>query len=275
METLKQVWDSKYPKRLKVLTLFEQATGVDATWENLSKVNLAKFVDYLRDVVSTNSAKTYAAMFKSVISVYSDEVALPKGYEKILSLKGEASVSTWLTDDEINRIIEYSPHTETEEIVKNQFILGCLTGARHSDYVTFNQRNIQNGKLVYVSKKTRIRSEVPLSPAVERILENEIIDKTFADTTFNYTIREICRKVGIVDVIQIYHAGENQEGEKWRFVSSHTARRSFATNVYLRCRDIFMVSRYMGHSSVDMTAKYILSIGDAPEEVRAYFEQFQ
>ena len=49
----------------------------------------------------------------------------------------------------------------------------------------------------------------------------------------------------------------------------------FATNVYLRCRYIFLVSRYMGHSSVDMTAKYILSVGDAPQEVKEYFEQFK
>ena len=275
METLKQVWERKHPKRTKILDLFEQATGYPAEWSSLTKVNLTRFVDFLRERVSANSAKTYAAMLKAVIVTYSDEINPPKGFERILSLKGEVSVSTWLTDEEIDKLIAYTPATETEAIVRNQFVLGCLTGARHSDYITFTARNIQNGKLVYVSQKTKIRSELPLSPAVERILTTENVSRVVADVTFNDTIRQICRNVGIAEVIQVYHAGETQTGEKWRFVSSHTARRSFATNVYLRCRDIFMVSRYMGHSSVDMTAKYILSIGDAPAEVQAYFEQFK
>ena len=73
----------------------------------------------------------------------------------------------------------------------------------------------------------------------------------------------------------IFHKGEDVVGEKWQFVTSHTARKSFATNVYLRCRDIFLISKYMGHSSVDMTATYIMSVGDAPEEVKQYFEKFK
>ena len=94
-------------------------------------------------------------------------------------------------------------------------------------------------------------------------------------TTFNKTIRSICKKCGINETTQIFHKGEDIIGEKWQFVTSHTARKSFATNVYLRCRDIFLVSKYMGHSSVDMTATYIMSVGDAPEEVKQYFEKFK
>lgn len=40
MRTLSDAFMEKYPKNKKVLQYFEEATGVECTWENLSKVRL-------------------------------------------------------------------------------------------------------------------------------------------------------------------------------------------------------------------------------------------
>ena len=281
MESVVSAFKKKYPSLSrsrvvdKIARLFEESNGEPMCWDNLTKPNLHALVERVKEEVSPNSAKYYMAALKSVLSMYDDEVDLPKDYKKILSLKKIATISTWLTESDIDKIVKYAPKSETEELVKNQFIVGCLTGARHSDYERFTRTNIVNDKLVYVSQKTKIRAEIPLSPAVLRLLQYYDIAKKIDEQVFNETIREICQNCGICEIVHIYHGGKDITGEKWRFVSSHTARRSFATNVYLRCRDIFLVSRYMGHASVDMTANYILSIGDAPKEVREYFEKFR
>lgn len=273
--TLKDAFKRKYPKYLRILDIFEQVNGCPAEWDNITKVNLNRFAEALQERVAKNTAKYYCAMLKSVLSLYSDEVSLPKDYNKELSVKGETSVCAWLTESEIDLLVNYTPENETERIVINQFILGCLTGARFSDYSRFTSANVSTGKLVYVSMKTKIKSELPLSTAVERIIMNDLSKGSVSMTTFNKTIRSICKKCGINETTQIFHKGEDVVGKKWQFVTSHTARKSFATNVYLRCRDIFLVSKYMGHSSVDMTATYIMSVGDAPEEVKQYFEKFK
>lgn len=273
--TLKDAFKRKYPKYLRILDVFEQVNGCHAEWDNITKVNLNRFAEALQERVAKNTAKYYCAMLKSVLSLYSDEVSLPRDFSKELSVKGETSVCAWLTESEIDLLVNYTPENETERIVINQFILGCLTGARFSDYSRFTSANISTGKLVYVSMKTKIKSELPLSTAVERIIMNDLSKGSVSMTTFNKTIRSICKKCGINETTQIFHKGEDVIGEKWQFVTSHTARKSFATNVYLRCRDIFLVSKYMGHSSVDMTATYIMSVGDAPEEVKQYFEKFK
>lgn len=273
--TLKDAFKRKYPKYLRILDVFEQVNGCAAEWDNITKVNLNRFAEALQERVAKNTAKYYCAMLKSVLSLYSDEVSLPRDFSKELSVKGETSVCAWLTESEIDLLVNYTPENETERIVVNQFILGCLTGARFSDYSRFTSANISTGKLVYVSMKTKIKSELPLSTAVERIIMNDLSKGSVSMTTFNKTIRSICKKCGINETTQIFHKGEDVIGEKWQFVTSHTARKSFATNVYLRCRDIFLVSKYMGHSSVDMTATYIMSVGDAPEEVKQYFEKFK
>lgn len=280
METLKEAYRAKYPQYMKVLRMFEEANGCTAKWENISKPRLAKFVAFLSERLAATSVKTYCAMFKAVLNLYNDVVDLPKGYEAILSPKKDVSQQTWLTDCEICKILSYEPKNIHERIVKNQFCLGALTGARHSDYIKFSSENIVGENLSYVSVKTHTKSEIPLSPAVKRILEeNErfgIVGKKICDSSFNEHIRRICQRCGINDRIKLYKAGEFSEGEKWEFVSSHTARRSFATNLYLRGADLYSISVLMGHGSTEMTENYIVcGLRKMPDNVLEYFKQFK
>ena len=273
-ESLKQAFVAKYPKYERIIDLYGEANDCEPTWENISKLRLAKFVDYISENLAPSSVKTYCAMFKAVLSLYSDEVSLPTDYAKILSVKGCVAQNTWLTDDEINRLVKVDTYNDREELIKWQFILGCLTGARHSDYCDFSTSNIVGEKIIYVSKKTHIKTEVPLSPLASAIIrEQRAVGKKVHDSTFNTIIRKLCKRASIYDNVRLFKAGVDVEGEKWEFISSHTARRSFATNVYLHCRDIFLVSRLLGHSSIEMTAKYICTT-EIPEELKSYFAEF-
>lgn len=281
MNTLREAFNEKYPQYAnRVLNMYEQANDCPAIWENVTKIRLAKFVSFLNDNLAKSSVKTYCAMLKSVFNIYNEEVKLPKGYEDILSIKKDVSQNTWLNDSEIERIIAYIPANDTERLVKNQFIMGCVTGARHSDYMNFTRENIVGERLVYVSVKTHIQAEVPLSKVVERLIaENEmfyIAGKEVSDPTFNKTIREICRKLGMNERLKLYRAGEFVEGAKYEFISSHTARRSFATNLYLRGADLYAISKMMGHSSVTMTEGYIsCGLRDLSDNILDYFKTFK
>lgn len=135
-------------------------------------------------------------------------------------------------------------------------------------------------RLAYVSKKSHTRAEIPLSPGVERIIEdneaNDLTGEEVSDVTFNKTIRVICKNVGIDERVKLYQAGRYIGGEKWAFISSHTARRSFATNLYLRGADLYLISKLMGHSSVSMTEGYIVcGLRELPEKVLQYFQTFK
>lgn len=281
MNDLRTAFAEKYPQYAnRVLNMYEQANDCQATWENISKIRLAKFVSFLNGKLAKSSVKTYCAMMKSVFNIYNEEVKLPKGYEDILSVKKDVSQNTWLNDSEIERIIAYIPANDTERLVKNQFIMGCVTGARHSDYMKFTRENVVGERLVYVSIKTHIQAEVPLSKVVERLIaENEmfyIAGKEVSDPTFNKTIREICRKLGMNERLKLYRAGEFVEGAKCEFISSHTARRSFATNLYLRGADLYAISKMMGHSSVTMTEGYIsCGLRDLSDNILDYFKTFK
>lgn len=272
--TLKEAFLSKYPSYENILRMFEAANLCDATWENLTKVRLQKFIDYMNERLSPNSVNQYAAKLKAVLNLYSDEVLLPKGYAKVLTPRKVASTAVYLSEDELQKLIDYKPKNERELYVRDMFVISCYTGARHSDAVRFTESNFVGDNLQYVSVKTKIHAVTPLKPIVrEYIITRPKVEVD--DTTYNRIIRNISRKCGITDKVKVFKAGKEQEGEKWEFLSSHAGRRTFASLLYLRGVDLYTISKMMGHSSADMTAKYVsCGIRELPQEAKAYFEGF-
>lgn len=271
---LKEAFTAKYPAYKSILKMFEAANLCEATWDNLTKVRLQKFVDYMGERLSPNSVNQYAAKLKSVLNLYSDEVLLPRGYAKVLTPRKVTSTAVFLTEEELQKLIEYTPKNERERYVRNVFVTCAFVGCRHSDAINLNESNINGDTLQYVSIKTKIQAIVPLKPIVrEYILNRPQIEVD--DTTYNRIIRNICRKCGITEKVKVFKAGKECEGEKWQYVSSHTARRSCASNLYLKGLDLYTISRFLGHSSTDMTAKYICcGIRELPQEAKAYFSGF-
>lgn len=282
MKTLREALLQKYPQNGKIAEKWTIATGTPFSWESLTKPNMAAFVTGLCDKMAQSSARQYCAKLKAVIELYTDEVELPKEWRKALTIKDDESQHIYLTEDEIRRIIEYRPDSLTEAIVQQQFILGCLTGARHSDFCRFTEANVNDmGNLVYVSKKTHVKAELPLSPVAREILFGTghpfagAYRQEVSDPTFNETIRRICNLCDIDQKIQLYRRGEFWTGRKYEAVSSHTARRSFATCLYLRCRDLMLVSKLCGHSSPEMTARYVsCGMESLTENAMNYFKSF-
>lgn len=279
MEPFKEAFYRKYPGNHKIIEYYEEANGCECTWENFSKVRLQRYVEFLHTKISPNSVKVYTSRIKCVMTMYNEEVLLPKDYEKVLLKRRDASQHVYLNNDEIKQIIDYEPQITSEAAIKNWFLIGCLTGARHSDYIRFTKSNIHDDELHYVSIKTHTPTILPLSPFVKRlILENEekgYNDLHYSDVYFNRALRKICRKAGINEEVTLYTSGKFRHGEKWEFVASHCARRSFATNLYRKGVDIFTISRLCGHSSVDMTKQYICCGPVLDDTVLDYFNSYK
>ena len=280
--TLKNALLARYPKNGKIAEYWTMATGTPFEWASLTKPNMAGFASWLCNNMAQSSARQYCAKLKAVIEPYTDEHPMPREWRKYLNVKDDESQQTYLTEAEIARIIAYTPDTINEATVKQQFLLGCLTGARHSDYSRFSEANITpTGNLVYVSQKTHIKVELPLSPVAREILFAEggqfagAYKREVCENTFNVIIRHICYLCDIDQEIQLYRHGQFWTGKKCEAVSSHTARRSFATCIYLRCRDLLLVSKLCGHSSTTMTERYICcGMESLTENAMNYFTAF-
>lgn len=275
METFKEAFTHKYPGYGKILQYFKDSTGVEMTWENITKVRLIKFGNYLQQHIAPSSARQYCAKVRSVLNDYRDEeeADVPE-FGKVLSLRNAAITRVYLTDKELEAFCKVKPLSAVEKGVKERFILSAFTGARHSDAIRLDDTNIVDGNIVYISQKTHVESVVPCKPIVREILKHNLEIRNCAESTFNETLRSLCARAGITQIVKCMKGIGESKGEKYKYVTSHTGRRSFATNLYLRGCDIYTISRMLGHTSVEMTANnYICSpIRELSSNVMEYFK---
>lgn len=278
MITLKEAFLEKYPKYGIIIRMFEEANGCDAEWGELSKLRLIRFTEYMGERVSPNSARQYAAKLKAVLNRYSDESRLSFDFASILTLKEQVSVNTFLDEVEIRRMSEVEVTNDTERLIRDQFLLGCVTGARHSDFSQFTPENIDGGWMSYVSQKTKVYVEIPVSPILRRMIKEispALSDRTVSDVYFNDTIRRLAEKAGITAKTRCFKAGKNITGRKCDLIASHTARRSCASNLAARGVSEIWIKKILGHTR-GTTDRYICLEGRRmPKEAKDYFLNFK
>ena len=212
-------------------------------------------------------------MIKSVLNDAKDEVELPyPRFADRMNVKSTPSVGVYLNMDDLRKLENYHPENEKESIILAQFLCGCYTGARHSDILQMSVENIDGGFLTYVSQKTKIQATVEAKPILRELLPIAG-RRIYSDHFFNCTIRDICRKVGINEQMKVFRKGKYEIGQKWEFVASHTARRSFATNLALLNVPILQIAKRMGHSDIKQSYRYVCcSIGKLDYEAERFFK---
>lgn len=248
--------------------------GEDIALSECSKPQLNKLRKYIQGKVCQNSARVYMANIKAVLNIYADE--LPSSDLSLLNVRAEATVSVYLSTDELERLEKYAGRLKgRERMYALYFLCSAWCGARVSDIQRIGPDSIERGRLVYVCEKTGARAEVPVKKGLDTWLaELETLRQAnqFCGRTYNRTIKEVCKRAGICSEVRGFRGGREIKSQKWEQVSTHTARRSFATNLYLSGCDLYTIGRMMGHSSADMTRRYICSgIRDMDEGMKRFF----
>lgn len=228
-------------------------------WADLTRAGLNDLRDYMAERLAASSARTYLAVLKCILSRYEDETGICRDFRTILRVRNEKPVKTFLGVKELERLKAVPVRSEAERLVLDEFMIGAYTGMRISDVVNVSEENMAEGYLGYVSEKTGVHAVVPCSLEVaERIRRVRANDLRMSLAGYNKVIRRLCRRAGITERVKVYRAGETVTGEKWEFVSSHTARISFCTNLSLLGVPLLDVSRMAGHTSTGMTERYVV-----------------
>jgi integrase len=190
--------------------------------------------------------------------------------------KGYNVEHVYLTDDEIARLnaIEFTPELKAEykidsksniEQSRDLFIIACKTGLRLSDLSTLNHStwDLTTQTLFINTHKTQRQVVIPLSPLVIDIYNkyNGKLPKPADKSHYNKHIK-LCSQIAGIDrdVYQMNRTGgvfRQVHYKKWERITSHTARRSFATNMYLKCGDAHLVMSITGHTTEENFLKYI------------------
>lgn len=246
--------------------LEEYANSIDYTLctHNVNEELAEGFLDYLR---------TKGLMLSTIKAIFGKITALlnkadRRGYvvDKTFSdceVKDEACESIYLSMLEITRIYYFKGLKPKEELVKDYFILGCLSGLRFSDYSKLGRSNFQGDLLVVRTKKTGVLIKVPVHPFVREIFEKYEwkLPKCHCIQAFNRQIKNICKQVGLDNKVTYNrtHGYDvvSKSVPKYELISSHTARRSCATNMYRENIPTWIIMQVTGHRTERAFFRYI------------------
>ncbi|MDR1981650.1 MAG: site-specific integrase [Tannerellaceae bacterium] len=149
----------------------------------------------------------------------------------------------------------------TEE--RDRFLIGCFTALRHSDYSRLESIHFNDDLITIWTQKKDKKVYIPMHHLLRKILErrDNVLPAPISDQKHNDQIKVIGRLAGIDDEVLLTKTRggvrENVVDKKYKFITSHTARRSGATNMYLAGIDVKFIQDILGHAKVEQTIKYI------------------
>lgn len=253
---------------------------------NYNKITLDFYDDYMKYLQSQNLSANYIGTQIKILKTIMN-LAYEKGFHentdfmKRYFVKPVESVSNvYLTQNELLRLFNLDLINVKSERVgsviltrdqleraRDLFLIGANTGLRISDFSKLSKDNIVGIKgrnyFNITSQKTGQKLTIPINPMVQEILNrrNGDLPEKIYEQHLNYAIKYLARLANIKtkESKSITKGGKTviKTMEKWRLISSHTARRSFCTNAYKSGMPTIDIMAISGHKTERVFYNYI------------------
>lgn len=271
-EFIKNSKNSKKPSTTKEyiytiqdLKSFEKHNKRRIDWDTLDLQFYESYMDYQYNVKG-NSQNLFGKRIKTIKTFLND--ATKKNINKHLMFYGfkvlkKRSDNIYLNEDDLKKIykLDLSKNKRLER-VRDLFIVGCRTGLRFSDLTSLRKEDISKDGIRFQSDKTGEVLNTVIIEETQEILEkyNYQLPK-ISRTNLNKYIKEVGELADISEVSykDTYKSGKaiSKKLKKYERISSHTARRSFATNMYKRKFPIYYLMKITGHKKESDFLNYI------------------
>ena len=169
-----------------------------------------------------------------------------------------------LSDAELQKLEKVKLPNKEFDGIRDHFLLACYTGARISDWGRLHKSDIVNGIWKYTAHKTREVCRVRISPKVIAILDkhnDKMPDLPNSDQVVNENIRAICQlaKIDTKYTQNVIKGGKlvTDSKPRYKLVTSHTGRRTFATRLILQGVPVHLVMAQTGHKTLSSFESYI------------------
>lgn len=289
-----------YKQLLNKIKAYQKAKKVELKTKDITQNFIDEFTAFLiKDLKHQNSTahkhcKSLVHSVKYQKNAFPEIVEVSSGIREITYKKQSKSerkntrseIVVTLSFDELDQIHNTSV-PERLLNAKKIILFGCEVGLRVSDYSILTETNIKkdNG-LEYWSfwnKKTGIDVVIPITQRIKKYIDCYGMPQTeynkTADVIINREIKEVCELAGINEEIQgrksqaITLNGKkvrrtiSMKYPKSQIITTHSFRRSFATNYY-NILTPFQIRQITGHSSDAQLMEYINQDKDRTEIIQ-------
>lgn len=225
--------------------------------------------DFQAFLQAAGMAKNTIAHKVQTLKVWLNE-ATAKGLNQNLQYKSsyfkastEAADTVYLHEEELRKIYATAYDSERLTRTRDLFLAGAYTGLRFSDLTRVEAVNVKAEAIHIEQSKTGDPVVIPLHPIVREIWEKygEAFPPPISNQKYNAYIKEVCQLAGIDEEIQKSGTRGGQRVRevvpKYKLITSHTARRSFATNLYLSGYPALSIMKITGYKTEQQFVKYV------------------
>jgi integrase len=175
----------------------------------------------------------------------------------------------YLTEGELTAIAELDLIRKPAlDRTRDLFLIGCHTALRFSDFTTIRPENIittsGGGRALKINtRKTSKTVIIPIHPTVEAILSkyDNNLPRAISNQKMNVYLKDIAALAGINSPVEITKTIGGKRVQttlpKYAMVTSHTARRSGATLMYLAGIPAISIMKVTGHKTEAAFMRYI------------------
>ncbi len=259
-----------YGTTLNVLTKYQETLKKPLTFESINMDFYDHFVNYL--TYDKSFAKNTIGGHIKEIKVFMD-YCNDKGYttnqghrHRKFKKVEETAETVYLNDTEIDILYkkDLSKFPKLDRI-RDVFIIGCYTGLRFSDLSQVTpDKIINNGTQLKIKTiKTGETVIIPLHWTIREILNkyNGELPRVISNQKFNEYLKQLGEKAKIKEPVTLTKTKGGLSFEKafkkWELITVHTARRSFATNMFLADIPTISIMKITGHRTERAFMKYI------------------
>jgi site-specific recombinase XerD len=255
----------QYPVLKKHLTAFAQSQRrKDYEFADVTAKFYRDFVSFLqKKQFAANTIGKHVKQLKTILHFAKKKNLYSYDFGDEFTVLKEETDAIYLNESELQQLKEAdltkSPHLDR---VRDCFLLLAWTGCRFSDLDKISA-DTNDGYLHFRQKKTNAKVVIPMHPVVAKILSkyNGNLPQSISNQKFNIYLKEVARIAGINRRVDITRAvGSERETkiyEAWDLISSHTGRRSFASNMYRRGVPSITIMAITGHRTETSFLKYI------------------
>lgn len=260
---------TKYKTTLKKLQEYEERFKTKIKFTDLDLIFYEKYVNFLskEQRINLGTIGNYIGTIKTIArDAKLKDLPVHKHIEHPnFFVPKVTSDDIYLKEEEIDIIFNYDfKGVERLENARDLFIIGLRTGLRVSDFLKLKLDNIVDGYIEIESKKTDYFTTIPLHPQVMSILNKRggQFPRMISDQKFNLHIKELCKVVGFTELTEGSKMNNKTKRKekgiypKYKLVTSHICRRSFASNLYGKL-DNLTIMAITGHKTETQFLKYI------------------
>lgn len=255
----------EYARTYYYIQEYEKKRKIRLEFRSITQTFFNDFVAFLQELgLSTNTIWHKTVSLKAVMKAANEQELTDNTKYQLFKNVSEESQAIALSENELDILARFDFSSSARlERTRDLFLVGCWTGLRFSDFTRIREENIKDDMITIQQQKTNEFVTIPLHPVFLRIWEkyNGNLPGNISNQKFNDNLKDVCREAGLTEHVikSITKGGKKQTTiyEKWQLVSSHTARRSFATNLYKSGFPSISIMQITGHKTESCFLKYI------------------